>query len=58
KAAAEISRIGAGVATGANIIPNGIWDKDWSIAGGEPVDNAEVAPNAGDCFPAITITPD
>src|SRR5581483_54102 len=28
KATAEIGRIGAGVATGANIIPNGTWDKD------------------------------
>ncbi|CAB4403252.1 unnamed protein product [Rhizophagus irregularis] len=46
KAAAEIGRIGAGIATGANIIPNGTWDENWSIAGGEPVDNAPVAPNA------------
>src|SRR4051794_2409041 len=28
KAAAEISRIGAGVTTGADIISNGIWDED------------------------------
>ncbi|CAG8845591.1 40875_t:CDS:1, partial [Gigaspora margarita] len=32
----EISRIGAGVATSADIIPNGMWDEDWSIASGEP----------------------
>ncbi|CAI2201457.1 120_t:CDS:1, partial [Funneliformis geosporum] len=57
KAAAEIGRIGAGVATGADIIPNGIWDEDWSIAGSEPVDNAPVAPNAGGGFPAVTIAP-
>ncbi|CAI2200139.1 18862_t:CDS:2, partial [Funneliformis geosporum] len=57
KAAAEIGRIGAGIATGANIIPNGTWDEDWSIAGGEPVDNAPVAPNAGGGFPAVTIAP-
>ncbi|GET03411.1 hypothetical protein GLOIN_2v1789077 [Rhizophagus clarus] len=57
KAAAEIGRIGAGVATGANIIPNGTWDEDWSIAGGEPVDNAPVAPNAGAGLPAVTIAP-
>jgi hypothetical protein len=57
KAAAEIGRIGAGIATGADIIPNGTWDEDWSIAGGEPVDNAPVAPNAGGGFPAITIAP-
>ncbi|PKY62857.1 hypothetical protein RhiirA4_551332, partial [Rhizophagus irregularis] len=57
KAAAEIGRIGAGIATGANIIPNGIWDEDWSIAGGEPEANAPVAPNAGGGFPAVTIAP-
>src|SRR5436189_3181938 len=57
KAAAEIGRIGAGVATGADIIPNGTWDEDWSIAGGEPVDNAPVAPNAGGGLPAVTIAP-
>ncbi|CAB5180177.1 unnamed protein product [Rhizophagus irregularis] len=55
KAAAEIGRIGAGIATGADIIPNGTWDEDWSIAGGEPVDNAPVAPNAGGGLPAVTI---
>jgi hypothetical protein len=43
KAGAEIGRIGAGVATGADIIPNGTWDEDWSIADGEPTDNAPVA---------------
>ncbi|RGB29796.1 hypothetical protein C1646_766148 [Rhizophagus diaphanus] len=47
KVAAEIGRIGAEVTTGADIIPNGIWDEDWSIAGGEPVNNVPVAPNAG-----------
>ncbi|GBC49132.2 hypothetical protein GLOIN_2v1783702 [Rhizophagus irregularis DAOM 181602=DAOM 197198] len=57
KAAAEIGRIGAGIATGADIIPNGTWDEDWSIAGGEPVDNAPVAPNAGGGLPAVTIAP-
>ncbi|CAB4425236.1 unnamed protein product [Rhizophagus irregularis] len=57
KAAAEIGRIGAGIATGADIIPNGTWDKDWSIAGGEPVDNAPVAPNAGGGLPVVTIAP-
>ncbi|CAI2185703.1 14360_t:CDS:2, partial [Funneliformis geosporum] len=39
KAAAEIGRIGAGVA----------------VADGEPVDNALVAPNAEGGFPAVTI---
>ncbi|CAB5370096.1 unnamed protein product [Rhizophagus irregularis] len=57
KAAAEIGRIGAGIATGADIIPNGTWDEDWSIAGGEPVDNAPVAPNAGGGLPVVTIAP-
>ncbi|CAB4427763.1 unnamed protein product [Rhizophagus irregularis] len=57
KAAAEIGRIGAGIATGANIISNGTWDEDWSIAGGEPVDNAPVAPNAGGGLPVVTIAP-
>src|SRR6266542_4318643 len=57
KAAAEIGRIGAGIATGANIILNGTWDEDWSIAGGEPVDNAPVAPNTGGGLPAVTIAP-
>ncbi|GET62920.1 hypothetical protein GLOIN_2v1886689 [Rhizophagus irregularis DAOM 181602=DAOM 197198] len=57
KAAAEIGRIGAGIATGADIIPNGTWDEDWSIAGGEPVDNAPVAPNAGGNLPVVTIAP-
>ncbi|CAI2179015.1 17620_t:CDS:2, partial [Funneliformis geosporum] len=55
KAAAKIGRIGAGVTTGADIIPNGTWDEDWSIAGGEPVDNVLVAPNARGGFPAVTI---
>ncbi|GBB85403.1 hypothetical protein RclHR1_11950011 [Rhizophagus clarus] len=55
KAAAEIGRIGAGVATGVDIIPNGTWDEDWSIAGGEPVDNAPVASNTGGGLPAVTI---
>ncbi|GES87262.1 hypothetical protein GLOIN_2v1783702 [Rhizophagus clarus] len=58
KAAAEIGRIGAGIATGADIILNGTWDEDWSIAGGEPVDNAPVAPNAGGGLPTVTIAPD
>ncbi|CAI2187964.1 14221_t:CDS:2, partial [Funneliformis geosporum] len=57
KTAAEIGRIGAGVATGADIILNGTWDEDWSIAGGEPVDNAPVAPNASGGLPAVTIAP-
>ena len=57
KAATKIGRIGAGIATGADIIPNGTWDEDWSIAGGEPVDNAPVAPNAGGGLPAVTIAP-
>ncbi|CAI2195212.1 12110_t:CDS:2, partial [Funneliformis geosporum] len=47
KAATEIGRIGAEITTDADIIPNEIWDEDWSIAGGEPVDNAPVASNAG-----------
>ncbi|CAG8838443.1 3590_t:CDS:1, partial [Racocetra persica] len=55
--ATEIGRIGAGVTTGADIIPNGIWDEDWSIAGGEPTNNAVVAPNTASGFPAITIAP-
>ncbi|GES84666.1 hypothetical protein GLOIN_2v1783702 [Rhizophagus clarus] len=57
KAATKIGRIGAGIATGADIIPNGTWDEDWSIAGGEPVDNAPVAPNVGGGLPAVTIAP-
>ncbi|RIB09498.1 hypothetical protein C2G38_2044265 [Gigaspora rosea] len=57
KAGAKIGRIGAGIATGADIIPNGTWDEDWSIAGGEPTDNAPVASNAGRGFPAVTIAP-
>ena len=57
KTAAKIGRIGAEVATGADIIPNGTWDEDWSIAGGEPVNNAPVAPNAGGSLPAVTIAP-
>src|SRR5579859_921314 len=57
KTATEIGRIGAGIATGADIIPNGTWDEDWSIAGGEPVDNAPVVPNTGGGLPAITIAP-
>ncbi|CAG8510803.1 8535_t:CDS:2 [Ambispora leptoticha] len=57
KAGAEIGRIRAGVATGADIIPNRTWDEDWSIASGEPTDNALVAPNAGRGFPAVTIAP-
>ncbi|CAG8844610.1 25136_t:CDS:2, partial [Gigaspora margarita] len=55
--ATEIGRIGAGVATGADIIPNGTWDEDWSIAGGEPTNNAVVAPNTAGGFPAVTIAP-
>ncbi|GBB96897.1 hypothetical protein RclHR1_28660005 [Rhizophagus clarus] len=58
KTAIEIGRIGAGVATGADIIPNGTWDEDWSIAGGKPVDNAPVALNTGGSLPAVTIAPD
>ncbi|CAG8754134.1 16692_t:CDS:1, partial [Acaulospora morrowiae] len=56
KAATEIGRIDAGVATGADIIPIGTWEKDWSIAGGEPTNDIPVAPNTGG-FPATTITP-
>ncbi|CAI2198112.1 15086_t:CDS:2, partial [Funneliformis geosporum] len=41
KAAAEIGRIGAGIAT----------------ASGEPVDNAPVAPNVGGGLPIVTIAP-
>ncbi|CAG8723654.1 10456_t:CDS:1, partial [Dentiscutata heterogama] len=55
--ATEIGRIGVGVATSADIIPNGTWDKDWSIAGGEPTNNAVVAPNTAGGFPAVTIAP-
>src|SRR6266540_5180623 len=43
KASAEIGKIGEGVATGADVISNGTWDEDWSIAGSEPVDNVPVA---------------
>ena len=57
KAAAEIGRIGAGLTTGTDIIPNGTWDEDWSIADGKPVNNAPVAPNADGSLPAVTITP-
>jgi hypothetical protein len=57
KAGAEIGRIGVEIATGADIIPNGTWNENWSIAGGEPTDNAPVAPNAGGGFPAVTIAP-
>ncbi|CAG8505903.1 3503_t:CDS:2, partial [Acaulospora colombiana] len=46
KAGAEIGRIGS-ISTGADIIQNGTWDEDWSIAGGEPVDNAPATSNAG-----------
>ncbi|CAI2193251.1 15596_t:CDS:2, partial [Funneliformis geosporum] len=42
KTAAEIGKIGARIAT----------------AGGEPVDNAPVASNAGGSFSAVTIAPD
>ncbi|CAI2195256.1 5606_t:CDS:1, partial [Funneliformis geosporum] len=55
KAVAEIDRIGARVITGADIILDETWDEDWFIAGGEPVDNKPVMPNAGDSLPAITI---
>ncbi|CAB5383562.1 unnamed protein product [Rhizophagus irregularis] len=58
KAAAEIGKICAGVATGADIIPNGTWDEDWSIAGGELTNNAPVALNVGGGLPAVTIAPD
>src|SRR5213078_3466356 len=58
KAAAEIGRIGAGIASGADIIPNGTWEEDWSIAGGEPTNNAPVLPNTAGVFPAVTIAPD
>ncbi|CAG8787005.1 2427_t:CDS:2 [Gigaspora margarita] len=57
KARAEIGRIEASAATGADIIPNGTWDENWSITGGEPTDNAPVAPNAGGGFLTITIAP-
>ncbi|CAI2185929.1 1714_t:CDS:2, partial [Funneliformis geosporum] len=57
KAAAEIGKIKAGIATGADIILNGTWDEDWSIASSEPVDNAPVAPNAGGGLPIVTIAP-
>ncbi|CAI2191217.1 19225_t:CDS:2, partial [Funneliformis geosporum] len=57
KADTEIGRIGAGVATGADIILNGIWGEDWSIAGGKPTNDTPVAPNAGGSLPAITIEP-
>ncbi|CAI2195856.1 3544_t:CDS:1, partial [Funneliformis geosporum] len=55
KAATEIGRIGAGVATGADIIPNETWDEDWSIASDKPIDNVEVEPNTRGDFPAVTI---
>ncbi len=55
--AIEIGRIGAGVVIGADIIPDGTWDEDWSIAGGEPVDNAPVVPNAEGGLSAVTIAP-
>ncbi|CAG8579441.1 14888_t:CDS:1, partial [Acaulospora morrowiae] len=57
KADTEIGRIDAGVATGADIIPIGTWEEDWSIAGGEPTNDIPVVPNTGGGFPAITITP-
>ena len=57
KVEAKISRVNAGVATGANIISNGICDEDWSIAGDELTNNAPVIPNAGGGFSAITIVP-
>ncbi|CAI2184547.1 5405_t:CDS:1, partial [Funneliformis geosporum] len=57
KAAAEIGRIGTGVATGADIISNETWDEDWSMTGSESIDNASVVPNAGGGLPAITIAP-
>ena len=57
KASTEIGRIGAGAITGADIILNETWDEDWSIAGGESVDNVPVAPNAGGGLSAVTIAP-
>ncbi|GBC07750.1 hypothetical protein RclHR1_07680004 [Rhizophagus clarus] len=57
KVTAEIGRIGAGTATGADIISDGMWDENWSIAGSEPTNNASVASNAGGGFPAVTIAP-
>jgi hypothetical protein len=57
EAGAEIGRIGAGVATGADLIPVGTFDEDWTFAGGRPTNNAPVAPNAGGGFPAVTIAP-
>ncbi|GBC44491.2 hypothetical protein GLOIN_2v1783702 [Rhizophagus irregularis DAOM 181602=DAOM 197198] len=47
----------ADIATGANIIPNGTWDENWSTVGGEPTDTAPVAPNVGGGFSAVTIAP-
>ncbi|CAI2184921.1 12180_t:CDS:2, partial [Funneliformis geosporum] len=55
KVTAKISRIGAGLATDADIILNRTWDKDWSIASGKPIDNVSVASNAKCGFPAVTI---
>ncbi|CAG8592504.1 9277_t:CDS:2, partial [Acaulospora morrowiae] len=57
KAAAEIGRIGAGLTTGADIIPAGTWEEDWSIAGGEPTNDVPVVPNAVGGLPAVTIAP-
>ncbi|CAG8568546.1 23090_t:CDS:2, partial [Rhizophagus irregularis] len=57
KAATEIGTVRADIATGANIIPNGTWDENWSTVGGEPTDTAPVAPNVGGGFSAVTIAP-
>ncbi|CAB4482853.1 hypothetical protein RhiirA1_389797 [Rhizophagus irregularis] len=57
KAATEIGTVRADIATGANIIPNGTWDENWSTVGGEPTDTAPVAPNVGGGFSTVTIAP-
>src|SRR6266498_2686478 len=55
KAVAEIGRVDADVATDANIIPNRIWDEDWSIASNEPTNNTSVPSNTTGRFLTITI---
>ncbi|CAG8667660.1 2598_t:CDS:2, partial [Acaulospora morrowiae] len=56
-AVTEIDRIGAGVATGIDIISIGTLEEDWSIATGKLTNDISVALNTGEGFFAITITP-
>ncbi|CAI2174024.1 18249_t:CDS:2 [Funneliformis geosporum] len=55
KAAIKIGKIRSGVATDTDIILDGTWDEDWSIASGEPVNNASVISNTRGGHLAVTI---